>query len=157
MPATPLPSEIDATTRRKLAADLFNCVWTHLETANRTPEQDDEMLHAAHASRYHWGEPGVGEPVHLARGEWQVSRVYAVLGRPEPALWHARRCLALAEQHDLSPFDLGAANEAIARAHLAAGDLAEVATWKTRAAAVLDQIEDPDDREILEGDLATLP
>ena len=42
------------------------------------------MLHAAHASRFHWGE--VGEPVNFARGEWQISRVYAVLGRPEPAI-----------------------------------------------------------------------
>ena len=157
MPATTIPSEIDPVTRRKLAADLFNHVWTLLEVPDRTPEQDDEMLHAAHASRFHWGEPGVGEPVSLARGEWQVSRVYAVLGRPEPSLWHGRRCLALVEQHGLSPFDVGAASEAIARAHLAAGNLTGVAEWKARAVAMLDQIEDADDREILEGDLATLP
>ena len=157
MPATTIPSELDPATRRKLAADLFNHVWTFLETANRSPDQDDELLHAAHASRYHWGEPGVGEPVNLARGEWQVSRVYAVLGRPEPALWHGRRCLALVEEHGLSPFDGGAAYEAIARAYLAAGDLAEGAAWKARAVDALDQIEDADDREILESDLATLP
>ena len=53
------------------------------------------MIHAAHASRYHWGE--VGDDVNLARGEWQCSRVYAVLGRGEPALWHARRCVEIAE------------------------------------------------------------
>ena len=53
------------------------------------------MIHAAHASRYHWGE--VGDDVHLARGEWQCARVYSVLGRAEPALWHARRCVELAE------------------------------------------------------------
>jgi DNA-binding transcriptional MerR regulator len=157
MSATPIPSEIDPTTRRKMAADLFNHVWTLLETPNRTPEQDDEMLHATHASRFHWGEAGVGEPVNLARGEWQVSRVYAVLGRAEPALWHGRRCLSLVEQHGLSQFDVGAASEAIARAYLTAGDLAKVAAWKARAVALLDRIEDVDDREILEGDLATLP
>jgi hypothetical protein len=150
-------SDFDPATRRGLAADLFNQVWTLLETPNRTPEQDDEMLHAAHASRYHWGEPGVGDPVHVARGEWQISRVYAILGRAEPALWHARRCFALVEQHGLSPFDLGAASEAIARAYLTAGDVAELATWKARAAAVLDQIDDAEDREVLAGDLATLP
>ena len=52
---------------------------------------------------------------------------------------------------------VGAASEAIARAFLTAGDLTEVAAWKARAAALLDQIEDADDREILEGDIATLP
>lgn len=157
MPTVNIPAEIDPTTRRKLAKDLFNRVWTLLETPDRTPAQDDEMLHAAHASRFHWGEPGVGEPVHLARGEWQCSRVYAVLGRSEPALWHARRCLAIVEEHDLAGFDLGAAFEAIARAQLAAGNLAEVATWKARAATVLAGLTDGDDREILAGDVATLP
>jgi hypothetical protein len=40
------------------------------------------MLHAAHASRYRWGEVGVA--VNLARGEWLGSRVYSVLGRAAP-------------------------------------------------------------------------
>jgi DNA-binding transcriptional MerR regulator len=148
-------SEIDPTTRRKLAADLFNHVWTLLEMEHRTPEQDDEMLHAAHASRYHWGE--IGEPVNLARGEWQCSRVYAVLRRAEPALWHARRCLAINEANGIADFDIAAAYEAMARAFLTAADLAEVAAWKARAVAALDGISDEDDREIVEGDLATLP
>ncbi len=147
--------DLDPATRRKLAADLFNHTWTLLETERRTPEQDDEMLHAAHASRYHWGE--VGEPVRLVRGEWQCSRVYSVLGRAEPALWHARRCLALVEANGIADFDIAAAYEAMARAHLAAGDLADVAAWKARARAALDGIADADDREIIEGDLATLP
>jgi hypothetical protein len=29
-----------------------------------------------------------------ARGEWQISRVYTVVGLAEPALRHAQRCLA---------------------------------------------------------------
>ena len=156
MPATTTP-DIDPATWRTLAASLFNHVWTLLETPDRTPEQDDEMLHAAHASRFHWGEKGVGEPVNLARGEWQCSRVYSVLGRPEPALWHAQRCLAIVEEHGIGGFDVGAAYEAMARAHLAAGDRAAAANWKGRAANVLGELTDPDDREILEGDLATLP
>ena len=86
-PATAL----DQAARRQLAVDLFNHVWTLLDTDERTPEQDVEMIHAAHASRHHWGE--VGTPVNVARGEWQISRVYATLGRGEPALFHAQRCL----------------------------------------------------------------
>jgi hypothetical protein len=148
-------TDIDPTSRRKLAADLFNHVWTLLETERRTPEQDDEMLHAAHASRFHWGE--IGEPDRLARGEWRCARVYSVLGRAEPALWHARRCLAINEANGIADFDIAAAYEAMARAHLTAGDLAEVAVWKARAAAALDGIADADNREIIEGDLATLP
>jgi DNA-binding transcriptional MerR regulator len=155
MSAPTIATDLDPATRRKLAADLFNHTWTLLELEHRTPEQDDEMLHAAHASRYHWGE--VGEGVNLGRGEWQCARVYAVLGRAEPALWHARRCLAINEANGIADFDIAAAYEAMARAHATAGDLVEAAAWKARASSALDGITDPDDREIIEGDLATLP
>ena len=80
MSDVPVPA-IGEAARRRLAADLFNHVWALLDTEGRTPEQDVEMIHAAHASRHHWGE--VGTPVNVARGEWQISRVYATLGRGE--------------------------------------------------------------------------
>jgi hypothetical protein len=85
--------QLDAAAERQLAVDLFNHVWTLMDLPSRTPAQDAEMIHAAHASRHHWGV--IGEPVNWARGEWQVSRVYCVLGRGEPALYHAGRCLEL--------------------------------------------------------------
>src|SRR5205085_2370588 len=109
---------MNAEEQRRLAASLFNHVWTLLERDSRTEEEDDEMIHAAHASRHHWG--AVGAPVNLARGEWQCSRVYAVLGRGEPALWHARRCLELCDRHSIGDFDLAFAYEALARAHAVA-------------------------------------
>ena len=149
--------ELDSATRRKLAADLFNHTWTLLEKPDRTPAEDDEMIHSAHASRYHWGEVGVGEQVNLARGEWQCSRVYAVLGRAEPALWHARRCVAINEAGGHADWDIASAYEAMARAYLTAGDLTEMAAWKAKATAALDGIADTDDRDLIEGDLATLP
>jgi DNA-binding transcriptional MerR regulator len=155
--ATTEPTELDPATRRKLAADLFNHTWTLLERSDRTTAQVDEMIHSAHASRFHWGEVPDHEPVNLARGEWQCSRVYAVLGRPEPALWHARRCLEINEAAGVADWDIASAYEGMARASLVAGDLAEVATWKGRAIAALEAIADPDDREIVEGDIATLP
>ncbi len=78
---------------RKLAVILFNRVWELMETDPRTPEENDELIHAAHASRYHWGN--VGEPANSARGEWQCSRMYTLLGRADAALWHAQRCLEI--------------------------------------------------------------
>ena len=73
------------------------------------------MIHAAHASRYHWGEAPECKPENLARGEWQVSRVYTVVGFPEAALRHARRCLDICEEHGLGDWDLAYAYEAVAR------------------------------------------
>ena len=51
--------------------------------------QDDEMVDTAHASAWHWRQ--VGNAANAARGHWLLARVYAVLGRGEPAVHHARR------------------------------------------------------------------
>ncbi|HEX6198303.1 MAG TPA: hypothetical protein VFZ37_20500 [Jiangellaceae bacterium] len=137
---------------RRLAAHLFNHVWTLLERSDRTQAEDDEMLHAAHASRHHWGQ--VGQPVHRARGEWQCSRVYAVLGRSEPALHHARRCLELADANDLGSFDVGCGHEALARAYLVAGDIDASAKHAAEASTAAEEITDEEDRGVLLGDVA---
>lgn len=155
MSTPPGPPDLDAATRRALAVGLFNHVWSLLETADRTPEQDDEMVHAAHASRHHWGE--VGDASNRAIGEWQCSRVYAVLGRSEPALHHARRCLEIAEAHGFRDWRIASAYEALARASAIAGDRAAAEEWKAKARSALDTIEDPEDREVVEQDLARLP
>ena len=147
--------DLDAADHRRLGKDLYNHVWALLEAADRTAEQTDELIHAAHASRWHWTVGG--EPANRARGEWQCSRVYAVLGRGEPALWHARRCVELCEEYGLGDWDLAAAYEAMSRASLVAGDDAAARLWKDRGTAALEEIADPDDREPIEADLATLP
>ena len=138
---------------RTLAVDLFNGVWRLMETEDRTPAQDDRMLHMAHASRHHWEQ--LGAPANLARGEWQCSRVYAVLGRAEPCLHHARRVLDLCEEHGIGDWDLGFAHEALARAHALAGDVAAAQAEVSRALAV--DIADADDRALLLSDLQTVP
>jgi hypothetical protein len=154
MPPTRLP-DLDRETERRLAAGLYNDVWRLLEMPKRRPEQDDEMLHAAHASRYHWGN--VGEHVYLARGEWLCSRVYAVLRRPEPAVWHARHCLELlTEFGGGESWDMAAAYEALARAYSVAGNKAETKAWLSRAREALKAVPDRDDRQPIEEDLKTI-
>jgi hypothetical protein len=146
-----------ASGERQQAVDLFNLVWTLMETPERTPQQDDEMIHAAHASRHHWA--AVGTDANLARGEWQVSRVYATLGRGEPAIYHAERCLAYCEASpdDIADWDLPYAYEALSRAHLTAGNQVEAERYAARARELGARVEDEHDREHLEEDLATLP
>ncbi len=138
---------------RKMAASLFNEVWRLLET-KRTPHDDDRMIHAAHASRYHWGE--VGRPVNLAIGEWQVSHVYAVLGRPEPATYHARRCLAVCKENGIEDFPLAFAYEALARADAVAGRKRDLRTHLALAREAGSRIQEREDREGLFRDLKTI-
>lgn len=150
-------TDLDGASHRELGAALFNHTWTLLEKPDRTPAETDEMIHAAHASRFHWSRADDAEPVNLARGEWQCSRVYAVLGRAEPALWHARRCLEINEAAETGDWDIASAYEAMARAHAVLGDAAAAAEWKAKATAALDDITDQEDRDSIAGDLATLP
>jgi DNA-binding transcriptional MerR regulator len=150
-------TDLDPPTHRRLAVALFNHVWTLLERPDRTSADDDEMLHAAHASRSHWARAEGALPINLGRGEWQCSRVYAVLGRGEPALWHAKRCLAHAQDPSAEDWDLAAAYESMARASAVAGDPGAAADWKAKAVDALAAIADPGEREIIEKDLATLP
>ncbi len=138
------------TDHRQLGIDLFNEVWRLIETR----EDDERMLHAAHASRFHWGEAPECKPENLARGEWQVSRVYTVLGLAEPALRHARRCLDICEANAIGDWDLAYAYEAVARAYRTAGLQAEAAAYRKLASEV--PVADEEDREHLAEDLATL-
>jgi hypothetical protein len=147
---------MDLETHRQLGADLFNKAWTLMEQEGRTREEDDEMIHCAHASAYHWLQ--VGTPANRARSEWQCSRMYTVLGRAEPALHHARRCLEICDgaPEALEEWDVPFAYEALARAHAVAGNRSEaqrnIAHARELAAAVLDE----DDRARIESDLATI-
>ena len=141
--------------QRKLAAGLFNHTWSLIDKSDRSERETELMIHAAHASRFLWEE--IGAPVNHARGEWQVSRAYAVAGRPAPALHHAGLCLAICEQHDIADFDLAIAHEALARAHGLAGNAERAGHHERLARAAAEDIADAEDREVVLADLATLP
>jgi hypothetical protein len=155
MPARPTSMALDPPVQRQAAVDLFNYVWTLLEKADRSERESELTVHAAHASRLFWED--AGEPLNHARGEWQLARVYAVVERPEPALLHARRCLAICEEQGIGDFDLAFAHEALARAHAVAGDRDAVARHAEAARAAAAEIAEDDDREMALADLATLP
>ncbi|MDT4910887.1 MAG: MerR family transcriptional regulator, thiopeptide resistance regulator [Pseudonocardiales bacterium] len=151
--ASTMTDEPEILDHRRLGAALFNGVWELLEQEDRSVADDDRMLHMAHASRHHWGE--VGGAAHLARGEWQCSRVYSVLRRAEPALHHARRALALCTENGLGDWDLAFCHEALARAHAIAGE-SEAAREEAERALAVDIAED-EDRALVLADLETIP
>ncbi len=140
---------------RKQAVSLFNQTWRLLEKKRRTHAEDLAMVHAAHASRYHWSV--VGKPINQAIGEWQVSHVYAVLRRPEPSMYHAKACLSICRDHHLGGFPLAFAFEALARAAAVGGHPRERDGFLKRARAAGAKIEDEEDRRLLDADLATIP
>ena len=129
-------------------------MWTLLDKLDRSVDENDLMLHAAHASRYHWGQ--IGAPVHLARGEWQVSRVYAVLKRAEPATYHAQRCLDICVANEIGDFDLAYAYEALARAAALAGQSSQREAYLRLAREAGEKITEADDKTHFLKDLDTI-
>lgn len=151
------PTILDPAQHRAEGVALFNAVWEMLDADDRTPEQANQMVHAAHASRWHWSQSGeLGGDQQLAVGEWQCSRVYSILGRGEPALHHAKACLAICEEAGLGDWVLAAAYEALTRAATVAGDAEGARTWMARGREAVAAIADPQDREVIESDLDSL-
>jgi DNA-binding transcriptional MerR regulator len=147
--------DVEGKMKKQLAADRFNLAWAYLEQPDRTPDDDAAMIHAAHASTSLWAD--VGAAVNAVRGEWQCARVYATVGRSEPALYHAARAVAICRQHDIGDFDLAAAYEGMARASAVAGDADEAERWTELARTAAADIADDDDRAIVLADIDSIP
>lgn len=145
---------VDHATHRRLAVNLFNRTWELIDlgsggaaadASGRTPEQTDEMIHAAHASRWHWAQ--VGGPKEVAIGEWQCSHVHALAGHADAARYHALRNLKICREHGIGDFVLAFAHEALARAAAVAGDAGACAVHLAHAREAGEQIAEGDDRE----------
>lgn len=126
-----------------------------MEKESRTPEEDDRMIHMAHASRFHLDN--AGDDQNRAIGEWQVARVYTVLGHAGPALFHARRCLEYAGRPRGDDWLPASAYEGLARACAIAGDLEAARDARDTALELLEKIADPEDRSVVAADIDTLP
>jgi tetratricopeptide (TPR) repeat protein len=136
---------------RKIAATCFNQAWDYLEMKDRSEEDERQMLHLAHASRYHWGV--VGTPRNRAVADWQLSRIYADLGQPQLALQFAKSCLATCERNRLSDI-VHTGSEAMARAYAVAKEYSSARRYLSKARQQLEKLAlDRKDKEIYSGQL----
>jgi hypothetical protein len=140
--------------QRKFAVDCFNGTWDLLDKTRRTPAEDARMVHMAHASLYHWGE--IGTPLNFARGDWQISRVYAVLGEGVNALKYAQSCLQLCQENGIADFDLAFAFEAAARAFAVLGEATQRDRHLQLAQQAGEAIAKEDDKQYFFSELATI-
>lgn len=139
------------------AMETNHLVWHLLGKAERTSREDEQMVHAVHTSRFHWGE--VGTPVNFTRGDWLISRVYAVLNMPQQALAYAKTCLAICQQYAIGDFDLAYAYEAMARAYAALGQRTECLQYLQLAREAGEQIQniEMEDKQTFLGDFESGP
>ncbi len=147
--------ETGAQAHRAYAVEANNSTWELIDLPVRSPDEDEDMLRRAYAAAYHWERAAGRGPENDARADWLLAKVHLLVGRPEVALYHARRCRETCDEHGLGDFDLAYAHEATARALKALGQDDEAA--KEWAAAKAVPVVDDEDRAILEADLAEGP
>ena len=141
---------------RYFSTECFNRAWDLIDQEERTPAEEDEMLNLSIASLWHWTQRPDCTHKELSIGFWQVSRIYAITGRPENATWYAERCLEVTEDAELPPFYLGYAYEALARAAMASRDKRKAMEYIAQARAQAEQEQNQEDKQLLLDDLATI-
>lgn len=134
------------------AKSINGRVWELLQMPDRSPSDNDEMLHAAYACTYHWKFAGTA--VHQQRGEWLISHVHVVLGHANEALRHAERCFELtqANKEAVKDFDIAYAFEGLARAHAMIGDQKMAEEFLYLAQQAGNGIADEEDKSIFMND-----
>jgi len=133
------------------AKKCFNATWDLIDKKDKTKEERLEMIRLAQTSRHHWGV--VGSPLEFERGDWLISKVYALEGYGELALEHALICLKVCLENDIADFDICFAYEAIANAYKALGDMKKVKEFKEKAYKGLDFIKDKGDRDYTKSEI----
>lgn len=142
------------TAHRYFAAHCYNLTWELLKKTDRTPSDDVQLLARCYASLWHWSQRDDETDQNRSIGYWQLSRVWAVLGNGEHARHAAEQCLHFSENQP--PFYQGFAHEAAARAAKVGGDGEAFAHHLAQARQFAAQVEEADDRAVLESDLAEL-
>jgi len=139
---------------RAEAIKLFNETWDLIDLKERNESEKALMLLKTHTSRYLWGL--VGEPVNFSRGDWQISRCYALLNMGEAALMYGESSLKPALENNFGAMDKTFGYEAVARAHALLGNKEDAAAYKKKGLEAAATIEKEGDRKYAEGELNSI-
>jgi hypothetical protein len=142
------------TDQRDLAMRFFIQAWDLIDKSGRTPAEDRRLLTLAMASRALWDDIGADE--QWITGDWQVAHVAALTGFADLALDFAAAAYERAARADVPLWLKASTCEGLARAHAVAGHDAERDAWVLRARELLEQVDDADDRAVIEGQLSTI-
>jgi hypothetical protein len=146
----------DASTwHRIFAASGFNEAWDFIEKAERSADDEVAMLMATFASRFHWEKVGTHE--NRVVGDWQIAHVASLLGFAPLAMRFARSALDRAVEQGFEGWRLASCHEGMARAHACVGNDAECSRHIKTARRLLDNVEDLEERRLVEAQLATVP
>jgi hypothetical protein len=154
MADTPTPEET-ARWQRRLAAQANNRAWTLAENPQRTPQEDREMLSAAHAALHLWRIVGNGD--NVAHAEQLVGHVCAFLGDVAEARHYTARSFAHFTRDAAAPWEQAFAHAIAAHIAARAGDGVGHRAAYDEAAKRVAALEIAEERQILEASLRVIP
>lgn len=149
-------SVLDEAHHRELAAETYNAAWDLLDSPDRTTDDDARVLTLAFASRYHWAEAG-GDDEQLAVGDWFIGHVAAHVGLAGVAQRFSQHALDRVERTGLGGWLRASVFEGMARAAAVAGNGDDRARYTTLAYEALAEVDDPEEREVIEEQLQSIP
>ena len=153
MSETPSPEE-GAAWQRRLASQANNRAWSLSESLNRSPDEDEEMLQAAHAAMYLWKM--VGNANNRAHAAQLVAHVYALLKLPNPAKHYFSQSEPFFHAHS-EPWELALFHAVAANVSAVAGEGDAHVRHYAEARRMVSELVDPEDREILGATMRVVP
>lgn len=134
--------------QRWFAVDLNNRAWDLVEKPDRSPQETDDMIDAAHAACVHWR--AVGTPLNQLRAECLLATAYAAAGLGEAAMRHAEECLQSSDRvgEEQTPFDRATAHGCAANAYGIAGDARNAEAHQQKTADLAASLADAEDRQL---------
>jgi len=138
------------------SAGCFNACWELIDREDRSEEETEDMVVLANASLWHWKQREDCEPRNLSIAYWLLGRVNALAGDLDLARHYGGKSLAIATEHELDPFYVGYAHEALARAHVL-GEAWKAAEERLRLAREqLQLVDEEDEHQLLHDDVVDL-
>ena len=149
----PIPEEI-ALWQRRLASQANNRAWTLAEMLHRSPEEDEEMLDAAHAAMYFWKM--VGKPSNHAHAALLLAHAYALLKRPESAAQYLNKSFPHLTHRDCAPWEQAFAHAVAANVASAEGNVAAYDSHYSEAIAAASHMTDAKTKERFDATLRVI-
>jgi len=150
-------TKFDQTAAHKyFSVNCFNHAWDLIDKSERTPEEDEEMIRLSLTSHYHWTQRDDYSTTSASIALWQISRIYAILGQADNARRYGQLCLEASQGEGVTPFFLGYAFEALARAEAAGGNEEEMQSFLNEARTAAEKIREADEKKMLLDDLKTI-
>lgn len=151
----PNAGEQTALWQRRLASQANNRAWTLAEASSRTPEEDEDMLQAAHAAMYFWKI--VGNAKNQAHAAQLLAHVYALLGLGGPAKHYLAKSSPILLGEGAEPWQRAFAHAVAANVAAVTGDSGAHLTHYAEAERLMATLPGAEDRELLGATLRVVP